>query len=172
MPQPHLRRLATLHDLAAVHAIYMHPEVVPYLGIDPAPLADFAPVFAALVQTDAFFVALKDGEVRGFYRVNRHPGRSRHAAALETLAVAPSEKGTGFAQAMISEALEFMRAEGILRVELMVEADNPRAVAFYRKLGFEQEGRLRAAYKRAGEAGYVDELLMARLLTAEVVAVA
>ena len=164
MPKPSLRRPATADDLAAVHAIYMHPEVVPYLGIDPAPLADFAPVFAALVATGAFFVVVKDGEVRGFYRINRHPGRSRHAAALETLAVAPSEKGTGFALAMISEALESMRADGILRVELMVEEDNPRGIAFYRKLGFEQEGRLKKAYKRASDANYVDEILMAKLL--------
>jgi ribosomal protein S18 acetylase RimI-like enzyme len=159
-----LRRLATLNDLEAVHAIYMHPEVVPYLGIDPAPLDEFAPVFAALVATGAFFVIPRDGEVRGFYRVNRHPGRSRHAAALETVAVAPSAKGSGLAWAMIQEAFDCMRAEGILRVELTAEADNPRGLAFYRKLGFEQEGRLKNAYKRAGEAGYVDELLMAKWL--------
>jgi RimJ/RimL family protein N-acetyltransferase len=36
-------------------------------------------------------------------------------------------------------------------------------LAFYRKLEFEQEGRLRAAYKRANQTDYVDELLMARL---------
>jgi ribosomal protein S18 acetylase RimI-like enzyme len=164
MPEPQLRRPATSSDLRAVHAIYMHPEVVPYLGIDPAPLVEFEPVFAALVATGAFFVALRDGVVRGFYRVHRHPGRSRHAAALETLAIDPSMKGSGFALAMIDEALACMRAEGILRVELMVEADNPRGIAFYRKLGFAQEGRLVRAYKRAAESTYVDELLMAKWL--------
>jgi putative acetyltransferase len=82
---------------------------------------------------------------------------------LETLAIDPVEKGSGFAHAMIGEALECMRQEGVRRVELMVEADNPRALAFYRKLEFEQEGRLRAAYKRANQTDYVDELLMARL---------
>jgi putative acetyltransferase len=121
-------------------------------------------VFAALLATGAFYVAIVDDEVRGFYRVNRHPGRSRHAAALETLAIAPSEKGSGFSRAMIEEAIEQMRSDGILRVELMVEADNPRALAFYRKLGFEQEGRLRNAYKRADRLDYVDELLLARWL--------
>jgi putative acetyltransferase len=57
-----------------------------------------------------------------------------------------------------------MRAVGVLRVELMVEEDNARGIAFYRKLGFEHEGRLRGAYKRASQSGYVDELLMARWL--------
>jgi len=164
MPNPRLRRLATAADLHAVHAIYMHPEVVPFLGVDPAPLEMFAAVFAALVATDSFFVVPHDGAVRGFYRVNRHPGRARHAAALETLAVAPSMKGTGFALAMIQEAFDCMREDGILRVELMVEEDNPRGIAFYHKLGFEQEGRLKKAYKRASDADYVDELLLARWL--------
>lgn len=163
MLTPRLRRLAAPEDLAAVHRIYMHDEVVPFLGIDPAPLEDFRPVFEGLLATKAFFVAVRDHEVRGFYRVNRQKGRSQHVAILETLAISPSVKGTGFAQSMIGEALECLRQEGIRRVELMVEADNPRAFAFYRKMGFEQEGRLRAAYKRANHPGYVDELLMARL---------
>jgi len=160
---PRLRRLARPDDLVAVHRIYMHDEVVPYLGQDPMPLDDFRPEFQGLLATHSFFVAVREDEVRGFYRVNRQKGRSKHVAVLETLAIAPSEKGTGFAQAMIGEALECMRAEGIRRVELMVEADNPRAFAFYQKLGFEQEGRLRAAYKRAHQADFVDEILMARL---------
>lgn len=160
---PRLRRLAHPDDLVAVHRIYMHDEVVPYLGQDPMPLDDFRPEFEGLLATNSFFVVVRDDEVRGFYRVNRQKGRSRHVAVLETLAISPSERGTGFAQSMIGEALECMRAEGIRRVELMVEVDNPRAFAFYRKLGFEQEGRLRAAYKRANQADYVDELLMARL---------
>jgi putative acetyltransferase len=161
---PRLRRLAHHDDLAAVHRIYTHDEVAPFLGFDPLPLEDFRPVFEDLLATNSFFVAMRDDQVGGFYRVNRQKGRSQHVAILETLAISPSERGTGFAQAMIGEALECMRQEGIRRVELMVETDNPRAFAFYRKLMFEQEGRLRAAYKRANQPDYVDELLMARLL--------
>jgi RimJ/RimL family protein N-acetyltransferase len=159
-----LRRLAHPDDLAAVHRIYTHDDVSPYLGFDPVPLEEFRPVFDGLLATQSFFVAVRHGEVLGFYRVNRQKGRSQHVAILETLAISPAEKGSGFSHAMIGEALECMREDGILRVELMVEADNPRAFAFYRKLGFEQEGRLRAAYKRAHQPDYVDELLMARLL--------
>jgi ribosomal protein S18 acetylase RimI-like enzyme len=164
MPTPRPRRLATRNDLAAVHAIYTHPQVVPFLGYDPMPLEDFEPIFAGLLASGAFFVTLRDDQVRGFHRVNRQKGRSRHVAILETLAVSPAEHGTGFALDMVNDALEVMAADGILRVELMVEADNPRGLAFYRKLGFEQEGRLKAAYKRSHQAEYVDEILMAKLL--------
>jgi ribosomal protein S18 acetylase RimI-like enzyme len=164
MSTSRLRRLATKDDLVAVYTIYMDPEVSPYLGIDPVPLDGFRPVFDALLTTGSFFVVPRDGAVRGFYRVTRHPGRARHAAMLETLAIAPSDRGTGFARALIEEAIECMRTDGILRVELMVEADNPRGIAFYRKLGFEQEGLLKKAYKRATDADYVDEVLMAKWL--------
>jgi ribosomal protein S18 acetylase RimI-like enzyme len=164
MPTPLLRRLARLDDLVAVHAIYMHPDVVPYLGIDPAPLEEFRPVFEALLASGAFFLVPGPAGIRGMYRVNRQEGRARHVATLQTLAVAPSERGSGIAKAMIDEAIECMRADGILRVELMLEVDNARALAFYRKLGFEQEGVLKRAYKRAHEAHYVDELLMSKWL--------
>jgi ribosomal protein S18 acetylase RimI-like enzyme len=164
MPNPQLRRLATPQDLSAVYDIYMHPEVVPFLGIDPVPIGEFESVFATLVATGTFYVVPRDSVVRGFYRENRQKGRSRHVVTLETLAIAPSEKGSGFAAAVIEEAILLMRADGVLRVELLVEADNPRGIAFYRKLGFEQEGRLRSAYKRANQPDYVDEILMARIL--------
>lgn len=150
--------------MPAVHAIYMHPEVVPYLGIDPVSLEGFEPYYAGLLANGAFFVVTRDGEVRGFYRENRQPNRSSHVCILTTLAIAPSEKGSGLAAAMIEESIGLMRAAGVLRVELTLEADNQRALAFYRRLGFEQEGRLRKAYKRAGEPDYLDELVMSRWL--------
>ena len=141
----------------------MHPEVVPYLGIDPATLPEFEPVFADLLA-DGLYVVEADGKVRGFYRATRYQGRARHVATLQTLAVHPTQKGSGFAAAMVNEALDCLRADGVKRVELQVEADNPRGVAFYRKLGFELEGCLKKAYKRAGDFGFVDELLMAKWL--------
>jgi ribosomal protein S18 acetylase RimI-like enzyme len=164
MPNPTLRRLATRDDMPAVHAIYMHPEVVPYLGIDPVSLNEFEPYFTGLLVGSAFYVVLRDGLVRGFYRAIRQPGRSSHVVIFTTLAIDPGEKGTGLAAAMIEEAIGFERARGVLRVELTLEADNQRALAFYRKLGFELEGRLKKAYKRAGEPDYLDELVMARWL--------
>jgi ribosomal protein S18 acetylase RimI-like enzyme len=164
MPIPTLRRLATPGDIGAVHSIYMHPEVVPYLGIDPVSLDGFEPYFAGLLASGTFYVAPRDGRMRGFYRATRQPGRSSHVVILTTLAIDPSEKGTGLAAAMIEEAIEVVRAQGVLRVELTLEADNQRALAFYRKLGFEQEGRLKKAYKRADEPDYLDELVMARWL--------
>ncbi|MDF3823102.1 GNAT family N-acetyltransferase [Leptospira sp. 96542] len=159
-----MHRLAKRDDLEVVHALYMHEDVVPYLGHDPMSLADFRPIMDELIAARTFYVVERDGRVRGFYRLTRHAGRARHGAYLGTFAVAPSERGTGLAASIIDDVVSRLRSEGVRRLELMLEADNPRARRFYEKQGFELEGRLRGAYRRSHEDHDVDELLMARLL--------
>lgn len=163
-PTPHpRRRLATADDFLAVHALYMHPLVVPYLGYDPMPADDFLPVFEELLRSRQFFIYPVAGGMGGFYREVRLGGRARHVVQLCTLAVDPDLHGRGVARAMIEESLATLRAAGILRVELTVEADNPRAIAFYQRLGFRHEGTLERFYKRAGDDHFVDERVMALL---------
>lgn len=157
-------RLAQPADLDAVYAIYMHPEVIPFLGYDAMPLADFRPIFQELVDCRSFYVLERDGEVAGFCRTTRQPGRASHVAYLGTLAVSPRWRGSGVARELMEQIISMLAAQGILRLELMLETDNPRAFAFYKKLGFVQEGLMRAAYKRASDAHYTDEIFMARLL--------
>lgn len=157
-------RLAQPADLEAVHAIYMHPDVIPYLGYDPMPLAEFRPIFQELLDCRSFYILDRNGEVAGFCRTTRQPGRASHVAYLGTLAVAPRWRGSGVARELMEQIIAMLAARGILRLELMLEADNPRAFAFYTKLGFVQEGLMRAAYKRSGDAHYTDEIFMGKLL--------
>jgi len=161
-----MRRLAIPSDIERVYAIYMDPQVVPFLGHDPLPRDAFARVFDPLFESGGFYVYEVAGQVQGFYQLRRHVGRAAHVAYLGTLAVAPAMHGRGVAGAMLRDAIERLRRASIRRVELTVEADNPRAIAFYQRLGFEYEGRQRAAYKRAADDGYVDELMYALLLQA------
>lgn len=48
-----------------------------------------------------------------------------------------------------------------MHVELEVYPDNARAIALYRKYGFQEKGRKRKFAFRSGE--YVDTLVMARV---------
>jgi ribosomal protein S18 acetylase RimI-like enzyme len=157
-------RRATEKDLPAVYAIYMHSEVVPYLGYDPMPLVQFEPIYRQLLASDIFDVCEVDGRVVGFCKAIRHEGRSHHVALIGPLAVDPEFKGRSIARSMMERVIMTMKAKGVARIELMAERDNPRAIAFYEKLGFQHEGTLRQAYKRASDAHYTDECLMALLL--------
>lgn len=157
-------RLARPEDVEQVHRIYMDERVVPWLGVDPMDLTSFRAVFASLVAGGHFYVAEGAGAIVGFYRITQFEGRARHVGQLGTVAVDPKLHGTGLARDMITGAIEQMRRLGIRRAELMAEADNPRALAFYRKMGFAEEGVQRRAYRRAGENTDVDEILMVRFL--------
>ncbi len=158
-------RLAQPTDLDAVYAIYMHPDVVPYLGYEPLSLPDFRPIFQELIECRAFYILERDGAVAGFCRATRQPGRASHVVYLGTFAVSPQWRGTGLAREFMEQIIEMLESRGALRLELMLEADNPRAFAFYSKLGFVQEGLMRAAYKRSSDSHYTDEIFMAKLLT-------
>jgi len=159
-----MRRLATPEDLNAVFSLYMHEKVVPYLGYDPMPLEDFRAIYQELVASRCFFVYELDGRIAGFYRATRYPGRVKHVACLGTLAVDPALHGQGVALAMVSQAMDELKAAGVKRIELFVESDNAPALRFYRKLGFVHEGTLRKFYKRAGDADVIDDHLMALLI--------
>ncbi|WP_417260796.1 GNAT family N-acetyltransferase [Celeribacter sp.] len=154
-----MRRLAVPADFNRVYDIYMHERVVPFLGFEPMPRAAFSKVFDPLFESGCFYLYEVDGEVMGFYQAQRHVGRTAHVAYLGTLAVAPEAQGQGVAVAMMQDAISRLWQAGITRIELTVEADNPRAIAFYERLGFVHEGTQRAAYKRASNSDYVDELM-------------
>ncbi|HEY6643248.1 GNAT family N-acetyltransferase [Povalibacter sp.] len=157
-------RRATADDLQQVYSIYMHEEVVPYLGYDPMPLAQFEPIFRQLLASEIFDVCEADGQVLGFCKAIRHEGRSHHSALVGPLAVRPDSRGKGIARLLMQNVIATLKARGVSRIELTAERDNPRAIAFYEKLGFKHEGILRKAYKRATDAHYTDECLMALLL--------
>ena len=159
-----MRRLARPEDLAKVHAIHNHSQVSPFLSHEPMPLQDFRPMFDEMLASAAFYVWTVGGQVAGFYRITRYPGRAHHVALLRTLAVDPDAQGRGIARAMVEDALLHLRADGIRRVELYAEADNARALRFYERMGFVREGLLRGFYRRAGEAHDVDEVVMGLLL--------
>jgi ribosomal protein S18 acetylase RimI-like enzyme len=157
-------RLATPTDLEAVYSIYMHPDIVPFLGYDPMSMEAFGPVFQELVDCGSFYVLERDGSVAGFCRSTRQTGRASHVVYLGTLAVSPRWHRTGVARELMEQMITMLSAQGVLRLELMLEQDNSRAFAFYSKLGFEQEGLMRAAYKRSSDRHYTNEIFLAKLL--------
>ena len=78
------------------------------------------------------------------------------------IGIASEFQGRGVGRMLIARLLDWGdHWAGVLRVELTVHADNDRAIALYRSMGFEEEGRHRAYAMKDGR--YVDALCMARL---------
>lgn len=155
------KRLARSSDFEFVYSVCMHPAVIPFLSFEPMAPRDFRPIFAGLLQTGKFFVFEHGTQTGGFAQVSRHPGRSHHAAFISTLAVDPNFHGSGFAHAMMQMILNDLRSESVRRVELVVEADNVRAIRFYKRSGFAIEGTTRGSYRRAHEERDIDSHIMA-----------
>jgi RimJ/RimL family protein N-acetyltransferase len=110
----------------------------------------------------AIFVAETAQGIAGRLSIarDRHP-YSPHVAEVG-LMVAAGQRRRGIGSALMGEALKWARASRITKVELEVFPHNEPAIALYRKLGFEEEGRRRGRYRIGGH--QVDAVLMSILL--------
>jgi len=114
-------------------------------------------------DTQITLVASVAGEVVGNLGLTRftRPGRA-HVGEIG-MGVRDDWQGKGVGSALLEAALDLAdNWLGLRRIELHVHADNARAIALYRKFGFEAEGTHRAYAIRDG--AYVDSLSMARLV--------
>jgi L-phenylalanine/L-methionine N-acetyltransferase len=109
------------------------------------------------------FVACEGDQVvghAGLHPVGHTPRRAH--AMLVGIVVPGAWQGKGVGKALIGALCDF--ADGwlnVIRLELTVFTDNERAIALYRRFGFEIEGTHRAYALRAGR--YVDTYAMSRI---------
>ena len=159
-------RRATVADADAFAAMLGNPDVFPQLLQMPHANPELWRTRLAdnVGKPDLLLVAVTDdGEVVG--GAGLHPAgaslRRRHVMELG-MQVQPAWQrqgiGTQLLQALCDYADNWL---GLLRLELVVYADNDKAQALYRRFGFVQEGVHRCHAMRDGV--YVDSLSMARL---------
>lgn len=157
-------RRAEANDFDQIYMLYMDSTINPYLIFDPMSPEEFRPLFDELVLQGESYVYEELGSIAAALTVTRGRLRMRHMASLGTIAVHPETHGTGIGAAFLSEVLAMLASEGVRRVDLTVDADNPVAISFYESLGFFREGVLHDYVRRAGEEDYVDNLMMTILL--------
>ncbi len=88
---------------------------------------------------------------RGMYKKNRH-------TANLGIAVKAGHRKKGLGTRMISEAINWCRAQGVKKLNLEVFSSNIGAIKAYEKAGFEIEGYRRGQFIINGEP--VDDVLM------------
>ncbi len=84
-----------------------------------------------------------EAQLVGFcgYRPQRL-ARTRHRCEIGPFFITAGFQGRGAAQALMRGVLAEAKAAGIAQVELFVDSENRRAIAFYKREGFEQVATL------------------------------
>lgn len=82
----------------------------------------------------------------------------RHRASLG-IAVVQEYWNTGLGTTLINGAIDLTRKAGYEQLELGVFSDNSSAIHLYRKLGFQEVGRMPNAFKLP-DGSYADEIMM------------
>ena len=114
-----------------------------------------------LEQRNPHVVALIAGKVVGWCDICPI-GRPVYAhGGVLGMGILAEHRGRGIGEALMRSALEQARTRGLTRIELTVRADNERAIALYRKIGFLDEGVKRKAIRVDGR--YIDVVCMALL---------
>ncbi|HYW57621.1 MAG TPA: GNAT family N-acetyltransferase [Polaromonas sp.] len=133
------------------------------LQLPDMPVASRLEAYQRVDAQGCRLVALSAGEVIGFAGLHvQHPSLRRSHVRSLAIALSPQGQGRGIGKMLMTRALDWAdNWSGVLRIELMVQADNDRAIALYRGLGFVEEGRHKGYALKGG--CYIDSLSMARL---------
>ncbi len=115
-----------------------------------------------LAQTPTFGPFTRDGAPAGMAAFIRATApKQLHRGSLGAMYVAPAWRGTDAATRLVDAVLDHAR-HVVTQVHLSAVAGNPRAVRFYRRMGFVEYGREPSGLRHAGIDH--DVLLMVRKL--------
>lgn len=105
-------------------------------------------VYFLLSARDGFIVASKEGSVAG-YVIATSQGRE---GSIQSVAVSPESRGKGVGELLMRSAIDHL-AGRCDRIHLLVDAKNEAAIRLYRKLSFEETGKVvKRYYPNGGDA--------------------
>ncbi|MEM8523495.1 MAG: GNAT family N-acetyltransferase [Bacteroidota bacterium] len=92
-----------------------------------------------------FYLLKKEEVLLGYIKLNFNKGIENLIATesveLERIYVKPEVKGKGYGKALIDKSKQVARGENKKWLWLGVWENNPKAIGFYKKIGFEQFGK-------------------------------
>jgi putative acetyltransferase len=150
-------------DAEAIWKCYTAPRVVrDTLQLPYRSLESVRELLVKSPEGDHILVAVVDGDVVGVIGLHT-PSRPRvnHRGEIGMM-VRDDWQGKGIGTAIMRAVIDLAdKWLNLTRIDLTVFTDNERAIALYRKFGFEIEGTLRKYAFRDGE--FVDAYVMARV---------
>ncbi len=157
-------RVLGIDDVAIFKAIRLEA-----LRTEPAAFASTVGDWEALADDEwrrrlidgPVLVAFKQGEPVGIMGLSRQrSSKMVHRATLIMVYLRRSERGRGYAKALLDATLSYARENGIWLVELVVSAENMAAIRFYEREGFHQVGRIPGGFIHEGRE--IDDVIMVR----------
>ncbi|MBX2834051.1 MAG: GNAT family N-acetyltransferase [Micavibrio sp.] len=156
-------RPASATDFDLAYDVYMDETVNPYMWHDPMEKNAFESIFEDMLARDFFWIIQdNNNDDCGIISAINFSGRGAHIAEIQSFGIKKECQGRGLGKSALNAAIETLRHNGINRIQLGVEADNPSAIGFYKQLGFIEEGR-QTQFLHRGNGQYVDEILMAKI---------
>ncbi|MCB9673600.1 MAG: GNAT family N-acetyltransferase [Alphaproteobacteria bacterium] len=160
-PRDALELLTLRRDVLAEGRWFIGTEVDRTLEQE---IRNIAALKASLTQ--ALLVARLDGRLVGMVSLTNPPfRRTQHVVKLEIM-VEEASRGQGIGKALLEAALDWAEAAPVAKIGLNVFADNARALALYRSLGFAEEGRRSREY-RMEDGTWRDDVLLYRFVGGE-----
>jgi putative acetyltransferase len=156
-------RSVRVEDVAALEAVRRQPGVLDgTLNIPSERRLDRQRRIESLGPDVHELVAEVDGQVVGTAGLIAFQGRMSHAGEIAHIMVDDEFQGLGIGRQLMEALLDIAdNYLGLVRVELVVYADNQGAVRLYESLGFAREGVKRKYARRRGR--LVDAVMMARI---------
>lgn len=157
-------RRATLADAAQLHRIYSHPAVLENTGQQPLSTLEQVQAWIGGFEAETYLlVACAGKDILGALTLKTWADPAfRHKGEIGRVAVDQTRSGRGVGSRLMAAAIDLAdNWFNLMRLELLVRADNAAAIALYRKFGFSEEGTLRAYGYRNGR--YMDCVAMARI---------
>ncbi len=155
-------RTINKNDFDDVYEIYMDEANNPYLLYEISDKKTFEPIFEKFMNNDAVYIYEQNNETIGMCACSYGTARTSHVVNLGTLAIKSQHHGKGYGTIFLNDVVEDLKQKGFRRIDLWVEADNPKAQKFYKKLGFQEDARIPQYYKRANSDEYIDEIIMSK----------